>query len=103
MSFARDDVEAIIRNFYTTPNRQDYQNIKNWYAIRSQTADPTNFVNYVYMFLLGANMKNRFEPYSEEEHTSYVTRVRDLTSGSDPEARIRKGYFDFGLGQTRSK
>jgi hypothetical protein len=103
MSFARDDVEAIIRNFYTTPNQQDYQNVKNWYAIRSQSADPTNFVTYVYMFLLGANMKHRYESYEEKEHGGYITKVRDLTSGVDPEARIRKGYFDFGIGVIRHK
>ena len=101
MSFARDDVEAIIRNFYIKPNQQDYQNVKNWYSIRSQTNDTTNFVTYVYMFLLGANMKHRFENYSEDVHRTYITKVRDLTSGGYPESLIRKAYFDFGTGNKR--
>lgn len=95
---SRDDIEILIRNFYKNPNINDYYTIKNWYGIRSSQPDPTNFIFYVYIFLLGANMKNRYESYDEDVHRSYITKVRDWTQGSDPESLIRKGYFDFGLG-----
>lgn len=97
MSFGREDIDSIIRHFYSSPNQQDYLQIKSWYDLRSQS-ESSDFITYVYMFLLGANMKHRYEDYDKEQHNDYIIKVRDLTQGSNPESLIRKAYFNFGFG-----
>lgn len=100
MSFSRDDIESIVRNFYINPNQQDYQHVKEWYNINlSRNNEHTPFLTCIYLFLVGANMKNRYDDYDEDMHRAYITKVRDLTQQQDPESLIRKGYFDFGVGR----
>ena len=57
----------------------------------------TDYLTCIYLFLLGANIKHRFQAFSYDQHMSYVKEIRELIDGADPLSRTQhKMYLDYG-------
>lgn len=97
MEFNRHDIDEIIKQFYRSPNRDDYMLVNTWYTQNINTYPDSEYMLCVYLFLLGANIKNSFIPFTKSDYLDWVTFIRDSIEKSEPIHKVsRKVYLDYG-------
>ena len=97
MDLTRQDIDQLIRNFRAHPNSNDYSNIHTWYENNVQYYSDQEYMICVYLFLLGANIRHRYQEFNYDQHLEYVKEIRQIIEGADPlSGSQRKVYLDFG-------
>lgn len=89
----RDDIDALIIKYSNRPDLDIYYTINTWYRKNKDVTD-AEYSICVYLFLLGANIKNVHEPFGYKDHMRYVKEIHELVDGSSP---LRKKYLDYGI------
>ncbi len=97
MNFNQQDIDQIVRNFRNEPNIENYQFIDKWYENNVSFSPNQEHMICIYLFLLGANIRYRYKPFTYDQHMEYIKEIRDILQNSDPLNKAqRKAYFDFG-------
>jgi len=97
MELTRQDIDGLIRQFRMQPSEHIYTTIKTWYETNISTFMDQEYIICVYLFLLGANIKKRYEEISYEQHRGYIKEIRDIIEKADPLVKSqRKTYLDYG-------
>ena len=90
------EIINLVRKFHKSPRKEDYDTIDQWYEENVHSPDQ-EFITCLYIFLLGANIKNQYYPISKQDHYSQIKTIRDLIELADPLAKAqRKVYLDYG-------
>jgi hypothetical protein len=91
------DIEQLIQNFNRQPTRELYTEILNWYEEMLRTDYDQEYLTCVYLFLLGANIKQGYQEISKDQHMTQVREIRELVQDAPPLAKTkRKLFLDFG-------
>ena len=97
MEHSYQDIEQLIKKFNSTPNKDDYNTINIWY-INTIKQSNNEFLICVYLFLIGANIHQKYIPFTYEQHRQWIEQIRSLILNADSNLRpVRKTYLDFGL------
>lgn len=97
MELSRQDVDTMINNFYNRPSQDEYQAISNWYENNLNGYPDKEYLNCLYLFLLGANIRHQFREITREEHNGYIREIRSMIEDATPLSRAqRKVYLDYG-------
>lgn len=96
MNISVSELDLRIKKFKEQPTRDDYEIIKEWYSSTPYGIDE-EYMICIYLFLQGANIKNKYETLSVDEHRELVVQLRDYIERADPLYRNRrKTYLDYG-------
>ena len=97
MDFNRKDIDALIKKFHSAPNKDDYLTINYWYTQNVNGYPDPEYMNCVYLFLLGANIKNAYIPFNKSEYLDWVQYIRKMIENTEPIYKVnRKVYLDYG-------
>lgn len=97
MNLERQDVDNIIKNFRVQPSKDNYLAIKNWYENNIYEYPDSEYLICVYLFLLGVNIKKRYEEITYEQHRAWIKEIRELVEEADYFNKTqRKMYLDMG-------
>ena len=97
MELTRQDIDQLVRNFRARPSEDGYTSIKNWYESNVSFNNDQEYMICIYLFLLGANITNRFEDYTYDQHNEFIKDIRNTIETADPLVRSqRKTYLDYG-------
>ena len=97
MELTNGDIDQLIRSFRIKPTMDTFMTVKNWYEDNLNYYPDQEYMVCVYVFLLGANIKNRFENFSYDQHRDFIKEIRDTIELADPLVRPRrKAYLDYG-------
>jgi len=96
LNLSENDIDQLIRKYYSSPNPEDYFSISRWYD--SNIINNNNdHLKCVYLFLAGANIKKRYTPITYQEHMKHIKDIRALVEEAEPmERHKRKIYLDYG-------
>lgn len=95
-TLTRQDIDDIILKFYENPDSDNYNMINNWYENNVHTYSDKEYMICVYLFLIGANIKHRYQTISYEEHMELIKEIRQFVEGFEPLKQTRKVYLDYG-------
>lgn len=97
MEFNRQDVDEIIKRFNRAPSKDDYMIINNWYIQNTNVYPDSEYMLCVYLFLLGANIKNGYIPFNKSEYLDWVNFIRYNIENAETIYKVnRKVYLDYG-------
>jgi len=97
MNLTKEEVDEIIKRHYRTPNRDDYILVSNWYEEYKNFFFDQNYIICVYLFLLGANIKNSYIPFTRQQNKDWITEIKQIIDNADSLQRLqRKTYLDYG-------
>ncbi len=97
LDLTRQDIDQLIRNFRAHSNSNDYFNIQTWYENNIQHYPDQEYIICVYLFLLGANIRHRYQDFTYEQHLDFIREIRQTIDGADVLSKAqRKVYLDFG-------
>lgn len=97
MELTRRDIDQIITEFYARPTSDAYFTVNQWYSNNSAYPD-NEYLICIYLFLLGANIKNRFTKIEYDQHLQHVKEIRDYVESAITILKPqRKAYLDYGL------
>lgn len=100
-----NEIDNLIINFKNNNNKNTYDIIKEWYNNNKDNNNEylNKKLSCIYIFLLGANIKNRFYSFTYEEHLKYIKIIREHIEDStlnNLERLTIKTYLEYG---TKSK
>jgi hypothetical protein len=98
MNLSNLDIDMLIKRYSSQPNKDDYFIINNWYNdnLNSGLVDQ-NYLICVYLFLLGANIRQQYIPYTREQNKDWITEIRNLIENADPlQSSQRNIYLNYG-------
>lgn len=97
MEFNRQDIDEIIKRFNRGPNKDDYMLINSWYMQNINSYPDPEYMLCVYLFLLGANIKNAYIPFTKSDYLDWVNFIRSSIENAETIYKVnRKVYLDFG-------
>ncbi len=97
LDLTRQDLDQLIRNFRVQPNKDVYFNIQTWYENNIRDYFDQEYIICVYLFLLGSNIKHRYQEFTYEQHLDFVKEIRQIVEDADDLTKMqRKAYLDFG-------
>jgi hypothetical protein len=98
LDLTRQDIDQLIRKFRANPNTDDYFNINGWYENNIQYYSDQEYMVCVYLFLIGSNIKHRYQEIGYDQHMGYVKEIREIIDGADPLNKSQRiAYLDFGI------
>jgi hypothetical protein len=93
----RYSIDELIKKFNQNPNQEDYFIISRWYEDNKNYYQDGEYIICIYLFLLGANIKNRYINFNYEQHKEYIEEIRKLIENTEPVYKMqRKIYLDYG-------
>jgi hypothetical protein len=98
MNLSRVDIDQLIKNFNASPSKNDYTIIYDWYTRNSENSNvDSEYLLCVYLFLLGANIKQQYIPFSKDQHRLWVVEITKLIENAELMYQTqRKAYLNFG-------
>jgi|SRR3990172_12209018 len=103
MNLTRQDIDQLIRSFQTVPSETTFSDIADWHRQRFSGQD-NEYRICVYLFLVGANIKQHYKPFTYEQHTGWIKEIKELTEVDDNLVAFqRKIYLNYGLKSTVNK
>ena len=97
MDLTRNDVDQLVRTFRTNPTADSYFDITKWYENNMQYYKDQEYMICIYLFLLGANIRHRYQQFSYEKHNEWIREIRDIIEKADPLVRGQRYiYLEYG-------
>ena len=97
LELTRQDIDQLIRDFRVNPSSDGYLNINTWYENNVNYYSDKEYMICVYLFLLGANIRHRYQEFNYDQHLAFIKEIREIVEGADPLTKTqRKTYLDFG-------
>jgi len=97
MQLTRQDIDQLVRKFKIEPSEYIYNTVKNWYEENIHYYNDVEYMICIYIFLLGANIKQRYTTFTFDEHKNFIKEIRDLIENADSLVKgQRKTYLDYG-------
>jgi hypothetical protein len=98
MNFNYQDIDNLIKRYSNNPNKDDYFFINNWYNENLNTGYvDNNYLICVYLFLLGANIRHQYIPYTREQNKDWIAEIRNLIENAEPlHSSQRNIYLNYG-------
>jgi hypothetical protein len=100
------DIDDIVTTFNANPTSMSYFIVFDWYTDTVSDLNNTDNLDHydlehltcVYIFLLAANIKHKYQPLTLEEHQQTAKQLRDFIERATPFQRPRrKTYMDCGI------
>jgi len=96
MDLSQSELDDLVKDFRKTPDVDTYQTIYNWYLEHKDTYHDNEYLMCIYVWLLGANLKNAFSEFDKQQHNAWIKEIRDLIERANPMYRSRrKTYLDY--------
>lgn len=97
MEFNRKDIDRLIKKFNQAPSKDDYITINFWYSQNVSGHPDPEYMLCVYLFLLGANIKYSYIPFTKSEYLDWVQFIRRSIESAETIHKVnRKVYLDYG-------
>ncbi len=97
MDLTRADVDQLVRTFRSKPTADTYFSISEWYENNIQYNSDQEYMVCIYLFLLGANIRNRYKEFTYNKHMEWIKEIRDSIEKADPLVKMqRNAYLTYG-------
>ena len=98
LELTRSDIDQLVQNFRSNPNIDTFHHVQSWYENNINYFNDEEYLVCIYLFLVGANIRYRYNKISYEQHMAYVKEIREIINNASPLAQTqRKIYLDYGI------
>lgn len=91
-----DSLTNDILQFKKNPSEQVYSYVKNIYSNKFDLFSNTE-LRCLELFLIGANIKHRYEEFTKEQHLQWIRYVNDLIKVNSPWKNQYINFLNAGL------
>jgi len=91
-----DSLTNDILQFKNKPTEEVYSYVKNVYSNKFDTFSK-NELRCLELFLIGANIKHRYEDFTKEQHLQWIRYVNDLIKINSGWKTLYTNFLNAGL------
>lgn len=84
-----------IKEFKQSPTEERFRYIETFFI--QHRHENTNNMTYIELFLIGANIRHRYNPLTMEQHKQWIKYVNDQVSYGGMDKQQRIFYLNCGL------